>query len=46
MTFRLATTSDLSEIKEMYTSLIKKMNKDGIEIWDDIYPCEFFANDR
>ncbi len=45
MTFRLATTSDLAEIKAMYTSLIKKMNKDGIEIWDDIYPCEFFAND-
>lgn len=45
MTFRLATTADLSEIKEMYTMLISRMNKDGFEVWDDTYPCNFFADD-
>ena len=45
MNVRLATTADLSTIKEMYTMLIRKMNEDGIKIWDDIYPCEFFADD-
>lgn len=45
MNFRLATPADLSKIKEMYTALINKMNKDGIEIWDDIYPCEFLGDD-
>lgn len=45
MNFRLADSADLTTIKEMYTTLISKMNNDGIEIWDDIYPCEFFADD-
>ena len=45
MKFRLARTDDLREIKEMYTKLINRMNKVGIEIWNDIYPCEFFADD-
>ncbi len=45
MDFRLAKESDLLEIKTMYKKLINRMNKDGIDIWDDIYPCEFFVND-
>ncbi|MEG2687183.1 MAG: GNAT family N-acetyltransferase [Christensenellaceae bacterium] len=45
MNFRLANSADLAAIKEMYTMLISKMNKDGIEIWDNVYPCEIFADD-
>ncbi|MEG2013932.1 MAG: GNAT family N-acetyltransferase [Anaerovoracaceae bacterium] len=45
MNFRLADSADLTTIKEMYTMLISKMNKDGIKIWCDVYPCECFADD-
>lgn len=43
--FRLAAKEDLPELKDMYTKIINNMNSVGIEIWDDIYPCEFFADD-
>ncbi len=45
MDCRLALIEDLTEIKAMYSKLIEKMNNEGIEIWDDIYPCEFFEKD-
>lgn len=45
MDLRLATTRDLTKIKEMYLRLIRKMKENGIDIWDDSYPCEFFADD-
>lgn len=45
MNLRLAAADDLTAIKEMYTMLICKMNQEGIEIWDDIYPCNFFTED-
>lgn len=45
MDLRLAKKADLPELKSMYKKLIDNMNKNGIEIWDDIYPCEFLAED-
>lgn len=43
--FRRAAMIDLPQIKVVYQKLIERMNQDGIEIWDDIYPCDFFAED-
>ena len=45
MEFRLAVLQDLAEIKDMYKQIIENMNKQDIQIWDDIYPCEFFEED-
>lgn len=45
MNFRLATIQDLSQIKHIYRQIVRKMNEDKIQIWDDIYPCEFFEDD-
>lgn len=45
MDFRLAVMQDLSQLKDMYKQIIKNMNEHDIQIWDDIYPCEFFEED-
>lgn len=45
MNLRLAAMSDLAKLKEIYKKIIENMNENGIEIWDDIYPCEYFVND-
>lgn len=45
MNFRLADMDDLPQLKAIYEKIIKKMNKDNIQIWDEIYPCEFFGDD-
>ena len=45
MDFRLAVMQDLTQIKSVYKSIIKKMNSEQIQIWDDIYPCEYFDED-
>jgi GNAT superfamily N-acetyltransferase len=43
--FRLAEIQDLPEIKSVYKQIIKAMGNDGIQIWDDIYPCDYFEDD-
>ena len=45
MEFRLAVLNDLVQIKDMYRQIVKSMNENNIQIWDDIYPCVFFEND-
>ena len=45
MEFRLARIEDLKQLKIIYKEIIKNMNKNNIQIWDDIYPCEFFDDD-
>lgn len=45
MRFRLADYQDLAQLKDMYQQIIRDMNGKGIQIWDDIYPCEFFKGD-
>ncbi|GAA0707546.1 hypothetical protein GCM10008904_16860 [Paraclostridium ghonii] len=45
MNFRLANIYDLPKLKVVYGKIIDNMNKNNIQIWDDIYPYEFFADD-
>lgn len=45
MEFSLALMQDLDQLKSIYKEIIKNMNENGIQIWDDIYPCEFFEDD-
>lgn len=45
MNLRLASLNDLPKLKVMYKEIIDNMNKNNIEIWDDIYPCEFLKDD-
>lgn len=45
MKLRKANMQDIYQIKEMYTNIVKQMEKNGIYIWDEIYPCEFFEED-
>lgn len=45
MNLRLAKKSDLPQLKAMYEKIIDNMNKNHIQIWDEIYPCEFFQDD-
>lgn len=45
MNIRLATINDLHQLKMIYKNIIANMNKNHVQIWDDIYPCEFFQED-
>ena len=45
MDFRLAVMQDLAQIQAVYKDIIEKMNREQIQIWDDIYPCELFDED-
>jgi len=42
---RIATTDDLPQLKAVYEQIIDTMNKDNVQIWDEIYPYEFFSED-
>lgn len=45
MEFTLAVMQDLEQLKSIYKEIIKNMNENGIQIWDDFYPCEFLEDD-
>lgn len=45
MNFRLATKSDLQQLKTVYKKIIEDMNRNNIHIWNEIYPSEFFEDD-
>lgn len=45
MDFRQAVMRDLPQLKDVYKRIIQNMNEQDIQIWDDIYPCEFFEGD-
>lgn len=45
MDFRQAVMRDLLQLKDMYKRIVKNMNEQNMQIWDDIYPCEFFEED-
>ena len=42
MNLRLANIDDLQQIKDMFREKVDNMNKNNINIWDEIYPCEIF----
>lgn len=45
MNFRMANIGDLPQLKMVYEKIIYSMNENNIQIWDEIYPCEFFYDD-
>ena len=45
MIIRLAQKQDLNELKEMYKKVVENMHKNGLEIWNEYYPCEVLADD-
>ncbi len=45
MDFRPAVRQDLPRLKALYQRIVKNIGEQGIFIWDDIYPSEFFAED-
>lgn len=45
MELRLANINDLSQLQDIYKKLIMHMDENGIQIWDDIYPCVCFPDD-
>lgn len=45
MKFRLATLSDLENIKNTFNSIIIEMEKGPLQIWDDEYPSGTFETD-
>lgn len=45
MEFRQAVLQDLPQLKKVYKEIIDHMNANEIQIWDEIYPCEFFEDD-
>ena len=45
MNLRLADMSDLPKIKAVYRKIIENMDRDNVQIWDEIYPCECFVTD-
>ena len=45
MGVRLAVMADLPQIQAVYTGIIEQMERDGLQIWEEIYPNEFFAAD-
>lgn len=42
---RIAQLEDLTKIKDMYKDIVKNMYDNNINIWDEIYPCEFLKED-
>ena len=45
MNFRLAEEKDLESIKNVFREIVADMYAHGLEIWDDVFPVEFFAGD-
>lgn len=45
MTLRMADMNDLPQIKLMYSDIVNHMSNSNLQIWDDVYPCEFLGND-
>ena len=45
MNFRQAVMHDLPGLKSVFGKIVHKLNEENGQIWDDIYPCEFFEGD-
>lgn len=42
---RQASMEDLPQLKNMYQEIVLDMKYRGLEIWDDVYPCQFLQKD-
>ncbi len=45
MHLTLATNENLEQLQAVYRDIIANMSENGINIWNDIYPCETFYDD-
>lgn len=45
LSMRNALIGDLPALKEMYRGIVAAMAAQGLNIWDDVYPVEFLADD-
>ena len=45
MTIRKAKMSDLASIRHMYWDMVEEMKRCRMQIWDDVYPCEYLEKD-
>lgn len=45
MVFHPAVMEDLPVIQTLYRTIQRDMEQKNIAIWDEVYPCEFFAED-
>lgn len=45
MEIRLAQRSDLPQLKTMFEKIVKKMEENGVYIWNEFYPYEEFEYD-
>lgn len=43
--FRAACTEDLPQLYTMYQNIIRRLDEEKIQIWDDVYPCMCFQDD-
>ena len=45
METRLATIKDLPIIKNTFAKIVENMFQNGIDVWDEVYPCDYFEDD-
>ena len=45
MRARLAVMEDLPIVKETFARIVANMLQNGIDVWDETYPCDFFEDD-
>lgn len=45
MEFRLARPQDLPQLTAVYQKIIAQMAQNGVDIWDEVYPCALFDSD-
>lgn len=45
MEFRPARAADLPALVAMYRGIVGQMQRQGLSIWDEVYPCEFLQQD-
>lgn len=43
--FRAACMEDLPQLYTMYQNIIRRLDEEKIQIWDDVYPCMCFRDD-
>ncbi len=45
MELRKAVPEDLPQLQAMYREIVRRMQCDGLSVWDEVYPCEFLGED-
>lgn len=45
MKLRIAQAEDLPRLREMYAGIVEQMNRQGLRVWDAVYPCAALPGD-